>query len=127
VKDSEHGSPGAAQGARDRAARAMEPRQRKFAIGLLAIVLIAMFVLQFPFFAPRAANVSYSEFKALVKKGKVANLTLGKETISGTLSTDGLEGLLPKESVEELKRLGGGTRPSVTARVDDPGLVAERT
>jgi hypothetical protein len=34
--------------------------------------------------------VSYSEFKAFVKKGKIANLTLGKETISGTLSTDGL-------------------------------------
>ena len=103
----------------------MEPRQRKFAIGLFVIALIAMFAPQLPFFAPRAANVSYSEFKALVKKGKVANLTLGKETIGGTLSTDGLEGLLPKESVEELKRLGGGTRPFVTARVDDPGLVGE--
>jgi cell division protease FtsH len=103
----------------------MEPRQRKFAVGLLAIILIAISLLPFPFFATRAANVSYSEFKALVKKGKVANLTLGKETISGTLSTDGLEGLLPKERVEELKRLGGGMRPFVTARVDDAGLVAE--
>jgi cell division protease FtsH len=103
----------------------MEPRQRKFAIGMSAIVLLGMFALQFPFLAPRAATVSYSEFKGLVKKGKVANLTLGKETISGTLSTDALEGLLPKESVEELKRLGGGTRPFDTARVDDPGLVAE--
>jgi cell division protease FtsH len=103
----------------------MEPRQRRFAVGLLAIALIAISVIPFPFFATRTASVSYSEFKALVKKGKVANLTLGKETISGTLSTDGLEGLLPNETVEELKRLGGGTRPFVTARVDDPGLVAE--
>jgi cell division protease FtsH len=84
----------------------MEPRQRTFAIGLVAIVVVAMFVLQFPFFGSRAGNVSYSEFKALVKTGKVANLIVGKETISGTLSTD-------------------GTRPFVTARVDDPGLVAE--
>jgi cell division protease FtsH len=89
------------------AVRAMEPRQRKFAIGLVAIVLIAMFALQSQFFASRAATLSYSEFKALVKKGKVANLTLGKETISGTLSTDGLDG------------------PFVTVRVDDSGLVAE--
>jgi cell division protease FtsH len=77
-------------------------------MGLFAIVLVAMFVPQFSFFGPRAANMSYSEFKALVKKGKVGNLALGRETIRGTLSIDGLEGLLPKESVEELKRLGGG-------------------
>jgi cell division protease FtsH len=103
----------------------MEPRQRKFVIGMSAIVLLGMLALQFPVLMPRAVNVSYSEFKGLVRKGKVANLTLGKEAISGTLSTDALEGLLPKQSVEELKRLGGGTRPFVTARVDDPGLVAE--
>jgi cell division protease FtsH len=103
----------------------MEPGQRKLAVGLFAIVLMAIAVSQFPLFGPAAANVSYSEFKALVKKGKVANLVLGKETISGSLSSDGLEGLLSKESGEELKRLGGGTRPFVTARVDDPGLVAE--
>ena len=34
-------------------------------------------------------------------------------------------GLLPKEKLEELKRAGAGTHPFVTARVDDPGLVAE--
>ena len=35
----------------------------------------------------------------------------------------GLEGLLPKEKLEELKRAGGGTHQFATARVDDPGLV----
>jgi cell division protease FtsH len=85
----------------------MEPRQQKFAVGLFAIVLIAMFALQSAFFASRPASVSYSEFKTFVKRGKVSNLTVGKETISGTLSTDGADG------------------PFVTARVDDPGLVAE--
>ena len=86
----------------------MEPRQRARVVGLFAILLIAISVTQFPFFAPRAANVSYSEFKALVRRGKVANLALGKESIGGALSTEGLEGLLPKETVEELKRLSGG-------------------
>jgi cell division protease FtsH len=103
----------------------MESRQRTIAIALAAIVLIAMVAFQLPLFAPRAANVSYSEFKMLVKRGRVANLTLGRETISGTLTTEGLERLLSKDTVEELKRLAGGTHPFVTARVDDPGLVAE--
>src|SRR5882724_10088449 len=103
----------------------MELKQRKFAIGYLAITLVAILAFQFPLFGPRAANLSYSEFKALAKKGKVSNLTLDKETISGTLSTDGLETLLPKEKVEELRRLSGGPRRFVAARVEDPGLVAE--
>src|SRR2546422_10976973 len=102
----------------------MELKQRKFAIGYLAIVLITIFAFQFPLFGPRAANVSYSEFKALAKKGKVSNLTLDKETISGTLSTDGLETLLPKEKLEELKRLGDGPHRFVAARVDGARLVA---
>jgi len=103
----------------------MELKQRKFSIGYLAIALIAMVVLQFPLFAPRAASVSYSEFKALAKKGKVSNLTLDKQTISGTLSMDGLEIMLPKDKLEELKRLGAGPHRFVATRVEDPGLVAE--
>jgi cell division protease FtsH len=103
----------------------MKPTQRTFSIGFLAIVLVAMFVFQFRLFAPRAANVSYSEFKALVKTGKVSNLTLDKQTISGTLSTGGLETLLSKETHEELKGLGSGPHRFVTTRVEDPGLVTE--
>ena len=86
----------------------MDFKQRKFAIGYLAIALMTIAVFQFPLFGPRAATISYSEFKALAKKGKVSNLILDRETVVGTLSTDGLETLLPKEKVDELKRLGGG-------------------
>jgi cell division protease FtsH len=86
---------------------------------------MTILVFQFPLFGPRAANVSYSEFKALAKKGKVSNLTLDKETISGTLSSDGLESLLAPQKLEELKRLGDGPHRFVAARVEDPGLVAE--
>src|SRR3989442_2099305 len=103
----------------------MKPKQRKFSIGYLALALIAVLAFQIPLFGSRAANVSYSEFKALAKKGKVSNLTLDKETISGTLSTDGLETLLSKEKLEELKRLGDGPHRFVAARVEDPGLVTE--
>ncbi len=103
----------------------MEPKQQKFSIGYFIAVLIALFLLQSVFFAPHAETVSYSEFKALVKKGKVSNLVLDKQTISGALAADGLEGVLPTEKIEELKRAGGATHRFTTARVDDPGLVAE--
>ena len=103
----------------------MEPKHRTFSIGYFVIAVIMMLVAQAVLFAPHAENVSYSEFKALVKKGKVSDLTLDKQTIRGTLATEGLETVLPKDKVEDLKRSGGGTHQFVTARVDDPGLVAE--
>jgi len=105
--------------------RTMEPKHQTFSIGYFIAALIVLFALQSVLFAPHAETLSYSEFKALAKKGKVSNLVLDKQTITGTLATDGLEGLLPKEKLEELKRAGGGARPFATARVDDPGLVAE--
>lgn len=102
----------------------MNFKQRKFAIGYRAITLIAILVFQFPLFGPRASPLSYSEFKTLARKGKVGNLIVDRDTISGTLSTDGLEPLLPQEKVEELNR-GSGARRFVAARGDDPGPVAE--
>jgi cell division protease FtsH len=103
----------------------MESKHQKFSIGYLVAALIALFLLQSVLLATHAETLSYSEFKALAKKGKVSNLVLDKQTISGTVATDGLEGLLPKEKIEELKRAGGGAPRFTTARVDDPGLVAE--
>ena len=103
----------------------MEPKQRTLSVGYFIVALIVLFLVQSVLFAPHAETLSYSEFKTLVKKGKISNLTLDKQTIRGTLATEGLEILLPKEKVEELKRSGGGTHQFVTARVDDPALVAE--
>jgi cell division protease FtsH len=103
----------------------LDPQRRTLSIGYVITTLVALFVLQSVLFAPHAETLSYSEFKALLKKGKLSSLVLDKQTINGTLATDGLEGILPKEKVEELKRAGGATHPFSTARVDDPGLVPE--
>src|SRR6185436_14762595 len=103
----------------------MDLKQRKFVIGYLAIALMTILVFQFPLFAPRASNLSYTDFGPLARKGTVSILTVDRETISGMLSTDGLESLLPPQKLEELKRLGDGPRRFVATRVEDPGLVAE--
>jgi cell division protease FtsH len=103
----------------------MELRQRRFSIVYLVLAAIILIVIQSVLFAQHAANLSYSEFKALVKAGKVTDVVLDRETITGTLLSEGLEGLLPRDKIEELKRYGGGTHRFVTARVDDPALVGE--
>src|SRR5512142_1875437 len=103
----------------------MEPKQRTFSVGYVIATVLALVLIQSILLAPHAESLSYSEFKTLVKKGKVSDLVLDRQTISGTLAAEGLEGLLPKAKLEELKRSDGGAHRFVTTRVDDPGLVAE--
>ena len=50
---------------------------------------------------------------------------LYRDTIEGALSPTGLEGVLSKEKIEEIKRSGKSSPDFVTTRVEDPGLVPE--
>jgi hypothetical protein len=100
----------------------MHAKQQKFSIGYSIAIVVALLLIQAVFFQPHAENLSYSEFKALAKKGKVSNLVLDKQTITGILPAEGLEGLLPKEKLEELKRAGAGTHPFVYGMSEVLGL-----
>ena len=103
----------------------MEANQHQFSLGYIIAVLLALMTLQGLFFAPHTENLSYSDFKKLVAQGKVSDLTLARDTISGALSPTGLEGLLPAEKIAELKRYGEGAHRFVTNRVEDPQLASE--
>jgi cell division protease FtsH len=103
----------------------METKQQRFSIGYVLLVLLLLLTVQSLFFGPHQANVTYSEFKELVAKGKVSDLTLERDTITGTLVADGLEGVLPAERIAELKKYGEGGHRFVAVRVEDPQLVPE--
>jgi cell division protease FtsH len=103
----------------------MEPKQRKFSVAYVVAAVLVLVAIESIVMAPYAETLSYSEFKALARRGKVSDVVLDKQTITGTLAAEGLEGLIPKEKLEDLKRRGGGAQRFVTARVEDPGLVAE--
>ena len=103
----------------------MEPKQQRFSLWYVTAAVIGLLVIQSVLFAPHPENLSYSQFKTLLQHGKISNVLLGTQTITGSLSPVGLEGLLPKDKLEELKRYGGGVHRFVTARVEDPGLVHE--
>jgi len=104
----------------------MEPkRQQQFSIGYVIVTLLALVMLRAVFFAPHAENLPYSDFKKLVAQGKVSDLTLARETITGTLAAKGLEAVLPAEKVAELKRYGEGTHRFATNRVEDPELASQ--
>jgi cell division protease FtsH len=103
----------------------MEPKQRAFSMWYTVAAMLLFFGIQAILLAPHPETVSYSEFKSLVKANKVSDLMLYKDTITGTLALTGLEGVLPKEKIEEIKRAGKGAPRFVTTRVEDPGLVPE--
>ncbi len=103
----------------------MEAKQQNFTIWYFVAALLILFMIQALVLAPHVENLSYSEFKSLVAKDKVSDLVIGKQVITGTLAANGLEGLLPKQKLDELERYGAGVHRFVSARVDDPGLVAE--
>ena len=103
-------------------------KKEQFSLWYFLIVFLAILAMQNFLFGPHAENLAYNEFKSLLRAGKVENIAIGERAISGTLKSDGLEGLLPREKLEELKRAGEGKEHRfVTVRVDDPALVTEST
>ena len=101
-------------------------KQQQFSAWYFLVAFLLILAMQNFLFAPHAENLAYSEFKTLLKAGKIDDVALGERAISGTFKPEGLEGLLPKEKLEELKRNGeGGEHRFVTVRVDDPDLVKE--
>ena len=84
-----------------------------FSIWYVILAFWALLLLQSYFGAlKQAEEIPYSEFKALVATGKVAEVSIANQTLSGTLKAEG-------ES-KEGKRFR-------TVRVEDPGLTSELT
>ncbi len=100
-------------------------KHQQFSLWYFLIAFLAIMAMQNFLFAPHAENLAYSEFKALLKAGKIENVSIGEGAITGTLKLKGLEGVLPKEKLEELKRAGAGEHRFVTVRVDDPDIVKD--
>src|SRR5512138_1220726 len=102
----------------------MEPKQQKFSMWYFVGAFLALLVIESVILDARTDTLTYSEFKTLVRAGKVADLSVSERTISGVLKTDGLETMLPKARAEELKK-GPPPHRFVVARVNDPSLVQE--
>ena len=105
--------------------RAMEKKQRQWSFMYFVAAFFLVLAVHDFLIARHTETLSYSEFKVLVKAGKVEDLTVGTRIIAGRLKKEGLEGLLPKEKVEEIQRVTGGELRFVTIRVDDPTLIPE--
>jgi cell division protease FtsH len=72
----------------------------------LAAAVLALLLIQWLHSGAQPQALAYSEFKALVRTGKVSDLVLDRQAITGTVT-------------------GEPPRRFTTVRVDDPGLIAE--
>ena len=81
----------------------------QFSIWYLLLAVAAVFVLQSIFSAPQETKINYSQFKDLLADGRVKEVTIEKERITG-------KALMVGDKGEEEKAF-------VTIRVEDPQLV----
>ena len=106
----------------------MDKWRQQFSIGYFVVALLVIVALQNYFAAPRVETISYSQFKALVKKGLVANLVVGEKTVHGDIKPEGIKEALPAErfkALDDAIKDGKKALPFVTIRVEDSELVAD--
>ena len=68
-------------------------------------------------------EITYAEFKQLVHAGKVTDVVIGGDYVSGQLTTADLEGILPADKVALLKQRGATVRYFRAVMVEDPKLI----
>lgn len=85
------------------------PPKAHFSIWYFLIVFLLVTLLQNYFLSPKVETIPYSRFKQYLAEGQVGNLTIGPESINGTIK--GKEGKKDQNFI--------------TVRVDDPNLVKE--
>jgi cell division protease FtsH len=108
----------------------MEKYRQQLAMWYFLIALLLLVLLQNVFIAPDVQPLDYSEFKALLRAGHIARVTLSTSSLQGELRTKGIERILPQDKVARLVKTPGkedtsGLRPFTAVRVDDPNLVQE--
>jgi cell division protease FtsH len=103
----------------------MEKNQRQFSIWYFVGAFLVLIALEHFIIGATTETLAYSEFKALLRGGKITEVAVSDRLINGRLKAEGLDGLLPPDKVAEIKRFGGSNQRFVVVRVDDSGLVKE--
>ncbi len=103
----------------------MERKEQQFSLWYFIVALLILITVQSFFLNSQVQNLSYSDFKTLLKGRAIMEVTIGKEHISGHVSTDGLKKILSKEKSDKLRQDDTGEHRFTTIRVDDPALTQE--
>lgn len=91
--------------------KSLKPRKTTFSIGYLLLFLVVLYVIQM-FMSPKGEELSYSQFKKYLTKGKIVDCSVGEKIIRGHYY---------KESSSEK----GKAASFVTIPIHDPKLIDE--
>jgi len=100
-------------------------KQRHFSLWYFVFVIVAMLTLQSIIFSRHVETLAYSDFKLLLHAGKIREVLISDDSLSGTADFRGTENLLPADVWKSLPRDNLEQRAFVTARVPDNDLIAE--
>jgi cell division protease FtsH len=103
----------------------VEKKQQQFSLWYFVVVLIVLVAIQSFFTAAQVESLSYSQFKALVRKGMVTDLVIGETSIRGNVKPEAAREVFTAERLRQLGQDEKKPLPFNTVRVDDPSLIAE--
>jgi cell division protease FtsH len=101
----------------------MEKKQ-VFSIWYFVLAVIAILLLQEFFARGHVEAIAYSEFKQLLRAGKLNDIAVTDQLITGSVDAETLAGVLPQPRVDAIRKAGPPHR-FVTVKLDDPQLVAD--
>ena len=101
----------------------MDKERLKFSLWYFAITMVIVLIVQSMIASVGTETLGYGDLKALIKAGKVDNLVVSENEISGTIRNDDLDGILSKEIIADLQKMGQGDHRFVTVRVAHPALM----
>jgi len=80
------------------------PQQQKLALWYVLGALALILAFQWFWAVPSETTIAYSDFKALLRAGKIQDVTIGSETIEGEVDLRGAQGLLPASTIEAIEQ-----------------------
>ena len=99
--------------------------KQHFSIWYFLIVLLILLTLQDFALSPPVETLAYSDFKALLKTGKISDVQIGEDRITGTADLREARALLPDKVWQALPKGTLAHESFVTARVPDRDLIAD--
>jgi cell division protease FtsH len=102
----------------------MDKRQH-FSLWYFLLALAFLFVSQSVFFSRQVESLAYSDFKSLLHAGKIKQLVIRDDAVSGVVDLRGADAVLSPDVWKRVPRDNLEQQPFVTARVPDNNLVAD--
>ncbi len=89
------------------------------------LIPVVFIVMQGVFGQPSGEPLAYSDFKHLLRAGQLEELVVSHETINGSVKAGGLDKILSKPKLAQLRCAESGKCSFMTVRIDDPALIQD--